>query len=163
MDTINSKLIAFGAVCLLCACGVQDQRTNETASNIEVRPESETTSTDLEIESPIGGIKTPESTDESQKFSDDLLAMKGMLSETYIAVEASDFAAAKTSFLKARQIWFNFGGGIKVKFADNYQTLDQGIKIINTNINQPKPAKDTLLTDLETITNELDLAFSEKL
>ena len=133
--------------------------TTETASNNTET--TETASNDTKAEAPVGGVESPESADKTQIFNDNLLAMKDALAKTNTAVEASDFSNAKTSFSEARQTWYQFGGSVKEKSADSYQTLDQGVKNINTALNQAEPAQDTLMTDLETLTSEINSVSAE--
>lgn len=134
----------------------QGKEPTETAANIETEADQTTeTAANTETGAPIGGVETPESTDNAEA-ANNLLAMKDALAETNTAVESNDYSTAKTSFLTARQTWFKFGGIVKDKSADSYQTLDQGIKTVNTALNQPDPEQNTLLTDLETLTSELN-------
>lgn len=255
MNAINSKLILLGAVCLLSACGAQDQATkvqdsvqkvggtqellgmtkgvNQTltavksgdfdaakqefisvqegwkgaSSKLNASPETvnsikgnlQTIATDLKAsppdkaklvsnlqtlsgslgnlakgedptqnasteaaeEAPVGGAEIPESTDQAQAPTNNLLAMQDALAKTNTAVESNEFSTAKTSFSEARQTWFKFGGIVKEKSADSYQTLDRGVKNVNTALNQTEPTQDSILADLQTITSELDSVSAE--
>jgi hypothetical protein len=115
---------------------------------------SETASTQ-EADAPTGGAELP-SADKAKAFASNLVAMKDALAKTTTAVEAKDFAAAKESFGSAKQAWYKFGGGVKEKSADAYQTLDQGVKTVNTGLGQAAPTPDSLLSELKTMTGELE-------
>lgn len=108
-------------------------------------------------EAPTGGAELPQSeTDKAEAFNNNLVAMKDALTKTNTAVESSDFSNAKSSFGEARQTWYKFGGSVKEKSTDTYQTLDEGVKSINTALNQTEPTQETLLTELKLLTSELD-------
>lgn len=127
----------------------------ETAANVTTAEDTTETAVNPE-EAPIGGVEVPVSTDTSQAFNDNLLAMQDALAKTNTAVEANDFSTAKTSFSEARQTWYQFGGVVKDKSAESYQTLDQGVKTVNTALNGAEPSQDALLTDLQAMSTELD-------
>ncbi|MGF1602701.1 MAG: hypothetical protein ACFCU8_11895 [Thermosynechococcaceae cyanobacterium] len=106
-------------------------------------------------DAPIGGAELPNA-DKAKAFNDNLVAMKDALAQTTTAVESKDFSAAKESFGNARQTWYKFGGGVKEKSAEAYQTLDQGVKTVNTALSQAAPTQDALRSELKTMTSKLE-------
>ena len=135
--------------------------TTQNASTETAEDTTQNASTETAEENPIGGAETPASTDQTQTFTNNLLAMQDALAKTNTAVESNDFSTAKTSFSEARQTWFKFGGIVKEKSADSYQTLDQGVNTVNTALNQTEPTQDSLLSELQTMTSELDAVSGE--
>ncbi|PZD72591.1 hypothetical protein C1752_03427 [Acaryochloris thomasi RCC1774] len=108
-------------------------------------------------ETAIGGAELPQTkAEEAQAFENNLVAMKEALTQTNTAVESSDFSSAKDSFGEARQTWYKFGGSVKEKSADTYQAMDQGVKTVNTALNQAEPAQASILSDLSSLSSELD-------
>ncbi len=105
----------------------------------------------------VGGAEQPlTEAEKAQAFTDNLVAMKEALSQTNTALESSDFASAKESFGNARQTWFKFGGSVKEKSSDTYQVMDQGVKTVNTALNQANPTQETLLTEVKNLSSELE-------
>lgn len=135
--------------------------TTQNASTKTAKDTTQDTSTETVEEAPIGGAEMLESTETAQTFTNNLLAMQDALTKTNTAVESNDFSSAKTSFSEARQTWFKFGGIVKEKSADSYQTLDQGVKTVNTALNQTEPTQESLLSELQTMTSELDSVSAE--
>jgi hypothetical protein len=84
-----------------------------------------------------------------------LTAMQAELAKATTAVEAKDFAAAKESFTAARQTWFKFGGSVKQKSADTYQTLEDGVKSVNSGLTQAQPDQATIATALKDLSSNL--------
>ncbi|MEO0377482.1 MAG: hypothetical protein AAF329_23345, partial [Cyanobacteria bacterium P01_A01_bin.17] len=108
-------------------------------------------------ETAIGGAELPQTeAEEAQAFENNLVAMKEALTKTNTAVESSDFSSAKDSFSEARQTWYKFGGSVKEQSADTYQAMDQGVKTVNTALNQAEPAQAGILSDLSSLSSELD-------
>jgi hypothetical protein len=91
-----------------------------------------------------------------QSIQSNLIAMKDSLKEAKTAVEASDFATAKTAFSDARQSWFKFGGSIQKSAPDTYTSIDEGVKTVNSGLSAAAPSQDTLLGSLQTLSTLLD-------
>jgi|GEM_PF-3069974 len=135
--------------------------TTQNASTETVENATQEAFTDTTEEAPMGGAEILEPTETAQTFTNSLLAMQDALTKTNTAMESNDFSAAKISFSEARQTWFKFGGIVKEKSADSYQTLDQGMKTVSTALNQTESTQESLLSELQTMTSELDSVSAE--
>lgn len=118
---------------------------------------AEASATGESEEAAIGGAELPQAdADAAQDFENNLVAMREALTQTNTAVEASNFSSAKDAFSEARQTWYKFGGSVKEKSADTYQAMDQGVKTVNTALSQPEPTQESILSDLNALSSELD-------
>ncbi len=102
-----------------------------------------------------GGIGGGELASDNSVASN-LSAMKRSLADTTTAVESADFGTAKTAFADARQSWFKFGGSIKQSSSETYQSIDDGVKTVNSAINGADPSAEVLLGDLSSLSDSLN-------
>ncbi len=77
--------------------------------------------------------------------------LSGIAFNTKKAVEAGDFAKAKTEFVKFENSWKKFKDPIKAKAPKGHDALEETTAKVTTELKKSQPSKDKLIADLESI------------
>jgi hypothetical protein len=123
---------------------------------------SETTKTpDQTTAITSGTTKTPDktTTSETTKTPDQTTATTSeasnpllpIVSSTKTAVEAGNFAKAKTEFENFDKSWKDIEDGVKAKSPDSYKAIEDSIDKVTAELKQSKPAKDKVVTELQAL------------
>jgi hypothetical protein len=75
--------------------------------------------------------------------------LSGLVFYTKNAVQAGNFAKARTDFGKFENAWKKAGDGIKAKALKSYNELEESSDKVATEFKNPQPSKDKLLVELE--------------
>jgi hypothetical protein len=74
-----------------------------------------------------------------------------IVSSTKTAVEAGNFAKAKTEFENFDKSWKDVEDEIKAKSPDVYKAIEDSMDKVSAELKQSKPAKDKVVTELQTL------------
>jgi hypothetical protein len=78
-----------------------------------------------------------------------------VVTNTKTAVEAGDFATAKTEFAKFSETWTKVGEGIKTASPDAYSAIETGVGNVTTALNEANPDKTKVMDALTALTTSL--------
>ncbi len=74
-----------------------------------------------------------------------------VVNNTKSAVEAGDFAKAKTEFDKFEDSWKPVEDGIKAKSPENYKAIEESMDKIEGQLKASKPSKEKVLPELQSL------------
>jgi hypothetical protein len=77
--------------------------------------------------------------------------LSGVVSSTKAAVQAGNFAKAKTEFDKFEDAWKKVEDGIKAKAPKSYDAVEDTTEKVMTALKKSKPSKDQVLTQLQSL------------
>jgi len=77
--------------------------------------------------------------------------LSGVVSSTKAAVEAGNFAKAKTEFNKFEDAWKKVEDGIKAKAPKSYDAVEETTDKVMADLKKSKPSKDQVLTQLQSL------------
>ncbi len=80
-----------------------------------------------------------------------IMGIQDGITQAIAAVQSGKMADAKTGFSKAQDAWHQFGGALKAKSPDSYQSIDSAFKSASTLLNSAKPDSGKLATDMQGI------------
>ncbi len=156
-------IVAASSVLFLGACnnGGQESATkpipeassvSTTAPVTETSPAATTTTTSETTKTPDKTATTSETTKATTatttEASNPLLPI---VSSTKTAVEAGNFAKAKTEFENFDKSWKDVEDGIKAKSPDTYKAIEDSMDKVSAELKQSKPVKDKVVTELQTL------------
>jgi hypothetical protein len=117
-------------------------KTTATTSETTKTPDKTTATTS-------GTTKTPDKTTATtSEASNPLLPI---VSSTKTAVEAGNFAKAKTEFENFDKSWKDIEDGVKAKSPDSYKAIEDSMDKVTAELKQSKPAKDKVVTELQAL------------
>jgi hypothetical protein len=87
--------------------------------------------------------------------SKDFGGLLTVVTNTKTAVEAGDFAKAKTEFGQFEDSWKMVEDGVKAKSADTYDTIESSVDEVNNNLKESQPDQTKLLASLQTLTDSI--------
>lgn len=97
---------------------------------------------------------SPAAVEQASKAGVDSLL--GVVSDTKAAVEAGDFAKAKTDFDKFEDNWKQVEDGIKAKSADSYKAIEDSLDRVTGQLKGSQPDKGIVLTELQSLENNIN-------
>ncbi|XZO01548.1 MAG: hypothetical protein ACM65L_24165 [Microcoleus sp.] len=77
--------------------------------------------------------------------------LSSVVSKTKAAVQAGDFAKAKTEFGKFEDAWKKVEDGIKAKARKSYDAVEEGADKLTNELKKSQPSKDKVLADLQSL------------
>ena len=77
--------------------------------------------------------------------------LSGVVSSTKAAVQAGNFAKAKTEFDKFENAWKKVEDGIKAKAPKSYDAVEDTTEKVMTSLKKSQPSKDQVLTQLQSL------------
>ena len=77
--------------------------------------------------------------------------MKQVVANTRTAVEAGDFAKAKTEFGQLEGSWHKIEDGVKEKSSDTYNKIEDTTTAVNSALKESQPNKDKTLAALKSL------------
>ncbi len=77
--------------------------------------------------------------------------LSGIVFNTKTAVEAGNFAKAKTEFGKFENSWKKFEDPIKAKAPKGYNALEEAAEKVTTEFKKSQPSKDKVLAELDSL------------
>ncbi|MEG3906474.1 hypothetical protein QT979_01305 [Microcoleus sp. w2-18bC1] len=77
--------------------------------------------------------------------------LSGVVSSTTAAVQAGNFAKAKTEFDKFENAWKKVEDGIKAKAPKSYDAVEETTDKVMADLKKSKPSKDQVLTQLQSL------------
>lgn len=77
--------------------------------------------------------------------------LSGMVSSTKAAVQAGNFATAKTEFDKFEDAWEEVEDGIKAKSPKDYEAVEDTTEKVMAELKKSQPSKDQVLAQLQSL------------
>lgn len=99
-------------------------------------------------------VASPAATGQASKAGVDSLL--SVVSNTKTAVEAGDFAKAKTNFDKFEDNWEQVEDGIKAKSADSYKAIEDSLDRVTGQLKGSQPNKEIVLKELQSLENNIN-------
>ena len=154
MVRINHSMVlaAIGTVGMvsllaLTGCSNPEKPTAEASpSAMAESPSATTASPDAMAASP-GASPAMSDTMSSSKTA----GMMQVVSSTTAAVEAGDFAKAKTEFGNLEGQWSKIEDGVKEKSSDTYNKIEDTTNAVNSELKESQPSKDKTLAALKSL------------
>lgn len=83
-------------------------------------------------------------------------SLRNVVTNTKAAVEAGDFAKAKTEFSQFEDSWSQVEDGVKDKSADTYDAIESSVDQINNELKASQPDQNKVLAGLQSLTTDIN-------
>ena len=138
----------------LTGCSSSDKTTAEASpSAMAESPSATTASPDAMAASPGMSHASPDAMAASPAMSSSAktAGMKKVVASTTAAVEAGDFAKAKTEFGTLESQWHPIEDGVKEKSSETYNKIEDTTSAVNSELKASQPNKDKTLAALKSL------------
>lgn len=140
MTRFNQALI-IGATSLLTLAGCS--KTEQPASEISPSPMA-TASSPAESMQP--------------ETADNFKGLMGVVANTRVAVETGDYTKAKQEFKQFEGFWSKVEDGVKEKSSDTYNTIEDAMDQISSEVSASQPDQAKALAALKTLEDSINSA-----
>jgi hypothetical protein len=134
-----------------CSSGA-DKATSETSPSTAASPDAMASPSTAASPDAMAASPGASPAMSGSAMSDSKTAgMKQVVASTTAAVEAGDFAKAKTEFGQLEGHWSKIEDGVKEKSSDTYNKIEDTTTAVNSALNEAQPSKDKTLAALKSL------------
>lgn len=139
-----NRILAVSAVTLIALTGCNNKASDTAKDTPAATPAAPTAS-------PVSAPSTPAAT-----TAGNYAGVLGVVTKTKAAVNAGDFAKAKTEFGQFENNWEKVEDGLKAKSDKAYEAIEDSMDNVEKGLKQSKPDKQKVLAELNSIETSIN-------
>lgn len=139
-----NRILAVSAVTLIALTGCNNKASDTAKDTPAATPAAPAAS-------PVSAPSTPAAT-----TAGNYAGVLGVVTKTKAAVNAGDFAKAKTEFGQFENNWSKVEDGLKAKSDKAYEAIEDSMDNVEKGLKQSKPDKQKVLAELNSIETSIN-------